>query len=107
MSYNRGKNYWKHLKRDFNRTGHGRMYEVNSIEDKLSGWGFEMGALSASESMKEGEGALSSQPPKAPRAFSTNVSNDNLPYNDKASLSPNGNICEYSGLLSVDNYMEE
>ena len=83
------------------------MRRTNKLLRSLKGWGFDMGALSASESMKEGEGALSSQPPKAPRAFSTNVSNDNLPYNDEYSVSPNGNICEYSGLLSVDNYMED
>ena len=83
------------------------MRRTNKLLRSLKGWGFNMRALSASESMKEGEGALSSQPPKAPRAFSTNVSNENLPYNDEYSVSPNGNICEYSGLLSVENYMEE
>ena len=83
------------------------MRRTKKLYKALKGWEFDMGALSASESMKEGEGALSSQPPKAPRAFSTNVSNGNLPYNDEYSVSPNGNICEYSGLLSVENYMEE
>ena len=83
------------------------MRRTNKLLKALKGWEFDIGALLASESMKEGEGALSSQPPKAPRAFSTNVSNDNLPYNDKYSVSPNGNICEYSGLLSVENYMED
>ena len=30
MSYNRGKNYLKHLKRDFDRTTHDKSYELNS-----------------------------------------------------------------------------
>lgn len=29
MSYNRGKNYWKHLKRDFNETVISSRYEFN------------------------------------------------------------------------------
>lgn len=29
MNYNRGKNYWKHLKHDFNRTRHVCRYEFD------------------------------------------------------------------------------
>tara|TARA_R110000851_G_scaffold197243_1_gene348302 strand:+ start:593 stop:907 length:315 start_codon:yes stop_codon:yes gene_type:complete len=42
----------------------------STIGEALRGWGFDMNGL------KEGEGALSSLPPKATRAFSTKVSND-------------------------------
>ena len=59
-----------------------------TIEQKLEGWGFDM------EALKESEGAFSLSPPKGPRAFSTNVSND-LP-----------NYCHYSGLVSTMAYME-
>jgi hypothetical protein len=59
-----------------------------TIEQKLEGWDFDMAAL------KESEGAFSLSPPKGPRAFSTNVSND-LP-----------NYCHYSGLRTVKSYME-
>lgn len=30
MSYNRGKNYLKHLKRDFDKTTHDKSYEFDS-----------------------------------------------------------------------------
>ena len=65
------------------------MDENTPIEDKLSGWGFDM------DSLRESEGALfSSLDRRSPRAFSTNVSND-LP-----------NYCHYSGLRTVKSYME-
>ena len=59
-----------------------------TIEQKLEGWGFDM------EALKESEGAFSLSPPKGPRAFSTNVSNDHPNY------------CHYSGLVSTMSYME-
>jgi|14_taG_2_1085336.scaffolds.fasta_scaffold71277_4 hypothetical protein len=65
----------------------------------FKGWGFDIGALLKSESKKEGEGALSSQPPKAPRAFSTNVSNE-LPSN------PTYEWDHYSGLPGTGAYGE-
>ena len=43
---------------------------TKTIESRLEGWGFDM------EALKESEGAFSLSPPKGPRAFSTNVSND-------------------------------
>ena len=65
------------------------MDENTSIEDKLSGWGFDM------DSLRESEGALfSSLDRRSPRAFSTNVSNDPPNY------------CHYSGLVSTSSYME-
>ena len=71
-----------------------------TIEQRLEGWGFDM------DKLRESEGALfSSLDRRSPRAFSTNVSNErdnNLP----AGLSPNGNICAYSGLRSTEDYIE-
>ena len=70
-----------------------------TIEQRLEGWGFDIDAL------RESEGAFSSLDRRSPRAFSPNVSNErdnNLP----AGLSPNGNICAYSGLRSTEDYME-
>ena len=76
------------------------MRKTNKLLKALKGWEFDTKALRESE-----EGAfVSSLDRRSPRAFSTNVSNDILPYNDKYSLSPNGNICEYSGLPSVKSY---
>lgn len=72
-----------------------------TIKEQLEGWGFDMGALSASESMKEGEGALSSQPPKAPRAFSTNVSNDPTQPNELKE----DEWCNYANMPSPKAYM--
>ena len=76
----------------------------DEMELKLEGWGFDVDAL------RESEGALSSLDRRSPRAFSTNVSNDlpnkqgdNLPNG----ISPNGNICNYSGLRSTESYMRE
>ena len=65
----------------------------------LEGWGFDM------ERLRESEGGRLSLDRRSPRAFSTNVSNErdnNLP----AGLSPNGNICAYSGLRSTEDYMK-
>jgi len=59
-----------------------------TIEQKLEGWDFDMAAL------KESEGAFSLSPPKGPRAFSTNVSNES------------SNTCHYSGLRNTSSYME-
>jgi hypothetical protein len=73
------------------------MRRTNKLLKALKGWEFDIGALSASESMKEGEGALSSQPTKSPRAFSTNVSND-LPTN------PTYEWDHYSGLPGTGAY---
>jgi len=75
------------------------MRRTNKLLKALKGWEFDIGALSASESMKEGEGALSSQPTKSPRAFSTNVSND-LPTN------PTYEWDHYSGLPGTGAYGE-
>ena len=76
----------------------------DEMELRLEGWGFDVDAL------RESEGALSSLDRRSPRAFSTNVSNDlpnkqgdNLPNG----ISPNGNICNYSGLRSTESYMRE
>ena len=78
-------------------------YEASHIDEKeeqLKGWEFDVEALRASEG-----GASPSLDRRSPRAFSTNVSNErdnNLP----AGLSPNGNICAYSGLRSTEDYIE-
>ena len=70
-----------------------------TIEQRLRGWGFDM------EALKESEGAFSLSPPKGPRAFSTNVSNEYL-------RRPSGRVksvfetCQYSGLRSTSSYME-
>lgn len=76
----------------------------DEMELKLEGWGFDVDAL------RESEGALSSLDRRSPRAFSTNVSND-LPNKQGDNLpdgmSPNGNICNYSGLRSTESYMRE
>ena len=78
--------------------------QYEEMELRLEGWGFDVDAL------RESEGALSSLDRRSPRAFSTNVSNDptnkqgdNLPDG----MSPNGNICNYSGLRSTESYMRE
>ena len=69
--------------------------EESIIED-LKGWGFDV------EALKESEGALSLSPPKGPRAFSTNVSND-LPNNLGV---PAEEWCEYAGMPSPRAYIE-
>ena len=76
-----------------------------TLEQRLEGWGFDMPRV------RESEGAISSSlDRRSPRAFSTNVSNDptnkqddNLPNG----MSPNGNVCNYSGLRSTESYMRE
>ena len=65
-----------------------------TIKEQLEGWGFDMTAL-------KGEGAFLS-PPKVPRAFSTNVSND--PTQPKDILTED-EWCEYAGLPSPKAYM--
>ena len=65
-----------------------------TIHQQLKGWGFDMTAL-------KGEGAFLS-PPKVPRAFSTNVSND--PTLPKDVLSED-EWCAYGGLPSPKAYM--
>ena len=76
--------------------------QYEEMELRLEGWGFDVDAL------RESEGALSSLDRRSPRAFSTNVSND-LPNKEGDNLpdgmSPNGNICNYSGLRSTESYM--
>ena len=93
------------------------MDNKSDIEQKLKGWEFDIDAL------RESEGALSSLDRRSPRAFSTKVSNDipgfegTMEQLDKLSiykkgdnlpngLSPNGNICAYSGLRSTEDYMK-
>ena len=83
-------------------------YEASHVDEKeneLKGWGFDVDVLRASEG---GVSPLLDR--RSPRAFSTNVSNDlankqgdNLPNG----LSPNGNVCNYSGLRSTESYMRE
>ena len=65
-----------------------------TIEEQLRGWGMDVEAL-------KGEGAFLS-PPKVPRAFSTNVSND--PTLPKDVLSED-EWCAYGGLPSPKAYM--
>jgi hypothetical protein len=65
-----------------------------TIHQQLKGWGFDMTAL-------KGEGAFLS-PPKVPRAFSTNVSNDPTKLKDILS---EDEWCAYGGLPSPKAYM--
>ena len=65
----------------------------------LEGWGFDLERLKTTEG--GGEGAFLS-PPKVPRAFSTNVSND--PTLPKDILSED-EWCAYGGLPSPKAYM--
>ncbi len=64
-----------------------------TIHTSLKGWGFDMTAL-------KGEGAFLS-PPKVPRAFSTNVSNE--PTQPK--ILKEEEWCHYGGLPSPKAYM--
>ena len=78
---------------------------IDERERELKGWEFDMRQL------RESEGAsFSSLDRRSPRAFSTNVSND-LPNKEGDNLpdgmSPNGNVCNYSGLRSTESYMRE
>ena len=74
----------------------------------LEGWGFDMERLKTTE---RGGGGASLSPPKVPRAFSTNVSNDlpgfegTLQQLDELSLYDRSNICNYSGLRSTEDYI--
>ena len=63
------------------------------IYKQLEGWGFDMTAL-------KGEGAFLS-PPKVPRAFSTNVSNEPT----KPNILKEEEWCHYGGLPSPKAYM--
>jgi len=65
-----------------------------TIQQQLKGWGFDVTAL-------KGEGAFLS-PPKVPRAFSTNVSNESYPSNQLKE----DEWCEYGGLPSPNAYIE-
>ena len=65
-----------------------------TIKEQLEGWGFDTTAL-------KGEGAFLS-PPKVPRAFSTNVSNDSSQPKD---ILTQDEWCEYAGLPSPKAYM--
>ena len=92
---------------------------MDDKQENLKGWGFDMERLKTTE---RGGGGASLSPPKVPRAFSTKVSNDipgfegTMEQLDKLSiykkgdnlpngLSPNGNICAYSGLRSTEDYI--
>jgi len=66
-----------------------------SIIEDLIGWDFDVDAL-------ESEGAFSLSPPKGPRAFSTNVSND-PPIIEEI---PAEQWCEYAGMPSPRAYMK-
>ena len=65
-----------------------------TIEEQLQGWGMDVKAL-------KGEGAFLS-PPKVPRAFSTNVSND--PTLPKTILKED-EWCNYANMPSPKAYM--
>ena len=96
----------------------GIMYEYESemflsIDDALRGWGFDMKRLDETE---RGRGGVSLSPPKVPRADFTNVhpTDKDMPgfegttqqLNDLSIYKPMGKTCEYSGLLSTEDYME-
>jgi hypothetical protein len=65
-----------------------------TVKEQLRGWGFDINGL------KEGERALSSQPPKATRAISTNHPNN-------TTILKEDEWCHYGGLPSPKAYMEE
>jgi len=65
-----------------------------TIQQQLKGWGMDVEAL-------KGEGAFLS-PPKVPRAFSTNVSNE--PTQQTNTLKED-EWCNYGGLPSPKAYM--
>ena len=65
-----------------------------TIKEQLEGWGFDTTAL-------KGEGALLS-PPKVPRAFSTNVSND--PSNQ--TILKEEEWCSYANMPSPMAYID-
>ena len=64
-----------------------------TVKEQLRGWGFDINGL------KEGEGALSSQPPKATRENSTN-------HPKKSTILKEDEWCHYGGLPSPKAYME-
>ena len=64
-----------------------------TVKEQLRGWGFDINGL------KEGEGALSSQPPKATRENSTNHPKENT-------ILKEDEWCHYGGLPSPKAYME-
>ena len=73
------------------------MDEITSIEDKLSGWGFDMERLRASEG-----GAFLSLDRRSPRAFSTNVSNDT----SNPDILSEEEWCNYANMPSPSAYMD-
>ena len=68
-----------------------------TIHQQLKGWGFDMTAL-------KGEGAFLS-PPKVPRAFSTNVSNDPTQPNTSPNELNEDEWCNYANMPSPKAYM--
>ena len=68
-----------------------------TIHQQLKGWGFDMTAL-------KGEGAFLS-PPKVPRAFSTNVSNDPTQPNTSPNQLNEDEWCNYANMPSPKAYM--
>ena len=68
-----------------------------TIHQQLKGWGFDMTAL-------KGEGAFLS-PPKVPRAFSTNVSNDPTQPNTSPTQLNEDEWCNYANMPSPKAYM--
>ena len=67
-----------------------------TIQQQLKGWGMDVKAL------KGGRAFLS--PPKVPRAFSTNVSND---PNQPKTILEEEQWCEYSNMPSPKAYMND
>jgi len=63
-----------------------------TVKEQLRGWGFDINGL------KEGEGALSSQPPKATRENSTN-------HPKEQTVLKEDEWCHYGGLPSPKAYM--
>ena len=69
-----------------------------TIEEQLEGWGMDVEAL-------KGEGAFLS-PPKVPRAFSTNVSNDpTTGINTSLNQFKEDEWCNYANMPSPKAYM--
>ena len=63
-----------------------------TVKEQLRGWGFDINGL------KEGEGALSSLPPKATRENSTN-------HPKEQTVLKEDEWCHYGGLPSPKAYM--
>ena len=68
-----------------------------TVHQQLKGWGFDVTAL-------KGEGAFLS-PPKVPRAFSTNVSNDPTQPNTSPTQLNEDEWCNYANMPSPKAYM--